>query len=266
MSSTFTTFEQKTLSLNGIWKFHWNPSVEGRLEGFEAVGFDDSAWGTIPVPGAWELNGYGNPVYLNSGFPWKGNSETNPPSEFDITPYVKAGENLIALEVFRWCDGTYLEDQDYWRLSGLSRDTYIYTREQKRLEDIKITASMDGRLAVVTTVSPGIVSLEYEVTDPAGRRVLSFSEPVPKKGEKSEYGGRIVRSSRVLDGVALWSAEAPYLYMLKVRASDRNGLCESTEIPFGFRSVEIRGAQLLVNGQPVLIKGVNRPDQGSQPA
>ena len=314
MSSTFTTSEQKTLSLNGVWKFYWNPSVEGRLQGFEAVGFDDSAWGTMPVPGMWELNGYGNPVYLNSGFPWKGNSETNPPfvptlrnhvgdyrrtfsvdpswigkqiclcvgsatsnlrvwvngryvgysedskleARFDITSFVKAGENLIALEVFRWCDGTFLEDQDFWRLSGLARDTYIYTREKKRLEDIKITASMDGRLSVVTTVTPGIVSLDYEVTDPAGRRVLSFSEAVRGKREKTDGGGWVVRSSRTLENASLWSAETPELYLLKVRASDRNGLCESTEIPFGFRSVEIRGGQLLVNGQPVLIKGVNR--------
>ena len=79
MRATFVTDQQQTLSLNGLWKFHFNPTIEGRLRGFEAVGYDDSAWDEIPVPGMWDLNGYCDPMYLNIGYPWRGHYENNPP-------------------------------------------------------------------------------------------------------------------------------------------------------------------------------------------
>ena len=162
MAATFVTDQQKTLTLNGVWKFKWNETIEGRTKGFEAVDYNDTDWGTIPVPGMWELNGYNDPIYLNVGFAWRGHYENNPPypptehnyvgqyrrmfnvdkswigkqiclcigsatsnvrvwvngkmvgysedskleARFDLTKYVKAGENLIALEIFRWCDGS----------------------------------------------------------------------------------------------------------------------------------------------------------------
>ena len=79
MRATFVTDQQQTLSLNGLWKFHFNPSIEGRLRGFEAVGYDDSAWDDIPVPGLWDLQGYCDPMYLNVGYPWRGHYRNNPP-------------------------------------------------------------------------------------------------------------------------------------------------------------------------------------------
>ncbi|MFA6592344.1 MAG: glycoside hydrolase family 2 TIM barrel-domain containing protein [Bacteroidales bacterium] len=314
MSSTFTTDQQKTLSLNGVWKFKFNESIAARTKGFEASAYDDSSWGTIPVPGNWELNGYCDPVYLNIGYAWRGSYKNNPPvppiernyvgqyrksfdiaqdwigkdiclcigsatsnvrvwvngkevgysedskleARFNITKFVKAGKNTIALEIFRWCDGSYLEDQDFWRLSGIARGVYVYTREQKKLEDIKISASADGSISLVTEVTPGVAFVSYEVLDAKGDKVASFNEPVVKKYEVSALGNVLLRSSAKVENPLLWSAETPNLYTLTVKASDRKGLCESTSLKFGFRTVEIRNAQLLVNGRPVLIKGANR--------
>ena len=312
MRATFVTDQQQTLSLNGTWKFHFNETVEGRLRGFEALSFDDSEWGTIPVPGHWELNGYCDPIYMNYGYAWRGifkNTPPVPPAEhnyvgqyrrtfnvdgdwigrqiclnigsatsnvrvwvngrevgysedsklearFDITSYVKAGENLIALEIFRWCDGTYLEDQDFWRFSGIARGIEIYTREKDRLEDVHVNGTMDGDLTVMAEVGKGIKKLEFEVCDAAGKAVWS-AEAVPGR-EKSETGDRIVRAAGHVAAPALWSAESPNLYTLEVRAFGKDGLSESTQIPFGFRTVTIENVQLKVNGQPVLIKGVDR--------
>ena len=97
-------------------------------------------------------------------------------ARFDITSYVHPGENSIALEIFRWCDGTYLEDQDFWRFSGIARGVYVYTREQKRLEDVNVSGGMDGKLTLKSIVTPGITTVSYEVIDPCGNSVASFTE------------------------------------------------------------------------------------------
>ncbi len=312
MRASFMTDQQQTLSLNGTWKFHFNETIDGRLRGFEAPDYDDSKWGTIPVPGHWELNGYCDPLYVNIGYAWRGHYKNNPPipptehnyagqyrraftvdgswigrqiclnigsatsnvrvwvngkevgysedskleARFDITKYVHAGENLLALEIFRWCDGTYLEDQDFWRLSGIARGVEVYTREVNRLEDVHVNGTMDGDLSVMAEVGKSIRKLEFEVCDALGKTVWS-AEAAPGR-EKAETGDRIVRAAGHVDAPALWSAETPNLYTLKVRAFDRDGLSESTSVPFGFRTVTIENVQLKVNGQPVLIKGADR--------
>ncbi len=319
MSATYKTEQQRTIDLNGTWKFNFldNPSLSGN--GFQAVDYDDSSWGTIPVPGLWEMNGYGDPLYVNNGFGWRGHFDTNPPAvpykdnhvgqyrksvnidkswtgkqicicigsatsnlriwvngrevgysedskleaRFDISKYVRTGENLIAMEVYRWCDGSYLEDQDFWRLSGISRGAYLYTREKERIEDLNIVADMYGNLTVRTEVTPGITGVEYTVTDAEGRTVASFSEPVAKKYSVSERGAVLLTSTWKIDSPSLWSAETPYLYTLKAVASTRRGVSESTSIDFGFRTVEVKNAQLLVNGRPVLIKGTNRHEMNA---
>ena len=305
MRATFVTDQQKTLSLNGDWKFFGAESPDVPVPGFMAPGFDDASWGTMPVPGMWELNGFGDPIYLNVGYAWRGHFDTNPPvvpternhvgryrktftvdrswigsqiclhigsatsnvrvwvngkevgysqdskleARFDLTPYVKAGENLIALEVYRWCDGTYLEDQDFWRLSGIARGVYLYTRARQRIEDVHVIAGMDGAYTVDAEVTSGIRSIRFSILDEGGRIVADHAS-VPVKGKVSVAGS--------VPSPALWSAETPHLYTLRVEAFDRQGLSESTAIPFGFRTVEIRDRQLLVNGKPVLFKGTDR--------
>ncbi len=306
MRATFVTDQQQTLSLNGRWRFHWSETAASRLTGFEKVTFNDAAWGEMPVPGLWELNGYGDPVYVNIGYAWKGLEPSTPPivpekgnhvgqyrrvfdldpswegksvglsigsatsnvrvwvngkevgysedskleARFDITKYVRPGINVIALEIFRWCDGTYLEDQDFWRLSGISRGVYLYTREKQRLEDIHVLAGADGKLEVEAEVTSGISSLAFELEDASGNVAASFGAS-PRRGKAS--------ASVRVDGVHCWSAEEPYLYRLRVSARDGKGaVAESTSLEIGFRTVEIKGGQLLVNGQPVLIKGTDR--------
>ena len=304
MASHFETDGLK-LMLNGVWNFNWNEDMNTRPTDFHTLAFDDSGWDTIPVPGMWELNGYGDPVYLNVGYAWRGHYANNPPfpadwhnyvgqyrrtftldedwngkdiflhigsatsnvrvwingkevgysedskleARFDITKFVKTGENLIALEIFRWCDGTYLEDQDFWRLSGISRDVYVYSREKKRIEDIKVLASASGKAELRADVSKGVTSVAFEILDPYGKQVADLKVPVSKNVAEAEI---------TVPSVKQWSAETPWLYTLKVSSFDKKGQTETTSIEIGFRDVAIEGGQLLVNGQPVLIKGANR--------
>ena len=313
MSATFDT-GGLNLSLNGLWKFNWNETAEARPADFHSLSYDDSAWDEIPVPGLWELNGYGDPLYVNIGYAWRGHYENNPPyppaeknhvgqyrrtfvigedwkgkdvflhigsatsnvrvwvngkevgysedskleARFDITKYVKEGENLIALEIFRWCDGTYLEDQDFFRFSGLARDVYVYSREKKRLEDIRVTGSASGEASLYAEVSKGVASVSFAIADPSGNEVASVQVPV-NSGNISENGRPCVETVLSVPSVKQWTAETPWLYTLSVASYDKKGVrTEATSIKMGFRDVEIAGGQLLVNGQPVLIKGVNR--------
>ncbi len=304
MRATFETDGLK-LSLNGVWKFKWNETPDSRPLDFFKVDYEDGSWGAMPVPGMWELNGYGDPVYKNVGYAWCGNFATEPPytpternfvgqyrrtfdlgedwkgkdvflhigsatsnvrvwvngkevgysedskleARFNITKYVKTGENLIALEVFRWCDGTYLEDQDFWRMSGLARDTYVFSREKDRIEDIRVIANSEGEASLYAEVSKNVASVGFEIIDPYGKEVASAVVKPEKKVAKT-----------VLDvpSVKQWSAETPWLYTLKVTSYNKKGATENTSIKIGFRDVRIENAQLLVNGKPVLIKGANR--------
>ena len=312
MASHFETDGLK-LMLNGTWDFRWYESIDSRSLDFYALDFDTEGWDTMPVPGMWELNGYGDPVYKNVGYAWSGHYRNNPPfpsdwhnyagqyrrtftideqwegrdvflhigsatsnvrvwvngkevgysedskleARFNITKYVKTGENLIALEIFRWCDGTYLEDQDFWRLTGISRDVYVYSREKNRIEDVRVTASASGEAVVKVEVSRSVTSVQFELSDPYGRKV-QVAEESASKMERSERGNNIITYICTVPHVKQWSAETPWLYTLSLTAYDRKGKTESTSIKVGFRDVCIEGSQLKVNGQPVLIKGVNR--------
>ena len=314
MAATFTTDQQQTLSLDGVWKFAFYDNPLLAPNGFESPSLDDSAWGEMPVPGMWELNGYGDPLYLNIGYAWRGNYRSNPPipptaenhvgqyrrhftldgswigkqiclnigsatsnvrvwvngrevgysedskleARFDITSFVREGDNLIALEIFRWCDGSYLEDQDFWRFSGIARGISVYTRERLRLEDVHILADAQGNISVTSEVSKGITGVKFQIFDPKWSLLAEDVVPVPRKFKSSPDGNVVVPFSAKVASAALWSAETPVLYHLKVAAMNKNNVTESTAFDFGFRSVEIRDGQLLVNGKPVLIKGVDR--------
>ena len=312
MSTTFST-DGLNLSLSGVWKFNWNETIDSRPLDFYAMGYDDAAWGEMPVPGMWELNGYGDPLYLNIGYAWKGHYDNNPPfpalehnyvgqyrrtfvideqwdgkdiflhigsatsnvrvwingkevgysedskleARFNVTKFVKKGENLIALEIFRWCDGTYLEDQDFFRFSGIARDVYLYSREKKRLENIRAVGSASGEASLYAEVSKGVTAVSFAILDQAGKEVASTKVDVSSKN-LSENGLPCVNTSLLVPSVKQWTAETPWLYTLNVASYDKKGQTEATSIRIGFRDVEIVGGQLLVNGKPVLIKGVNR--------
>ncbi len=304
------------LTLHGSWKFNWVTSADQRPTGFWNPGFDDKGWDNMAVPGIWELNGYGDPVYINTGWAWRNQFTSNPPeipvannhvgsyrrefsipagwngkdiimhigsatsciyvwvngsfvgysedskleAEFDITKFVKPGQKaLIAMQVFRWCDGTYLEDQDFFRYSGIARDCYLYARAKARIEDIRVTPDLDaqyrdGTLDIALTFKGNAGTADLELFDAAGRSVARTSAKSPSRGG-------VVHASMTVADPAKWTAETPVLYTLKASAGG-----EVIPVRVGFRKVEIKNAQLLVNGQPILIKGADRheldPDGG----
>ena len=315
------TLSERFVTLNGNWKFNWVCDADQRPTDFFRVGYNDKGWNDMPVPGLWELNGYGDPVYLNVGYAWRGWFKNDPPhvpveqnhvgsyrrtvdipaawagrqivahfgsvtsniylwvngryvgysedskleAEFDLTPYVKPGRNLIAFQVFRWCDGTYLEDQDFFRLSGVGRDCYLYARDKRQITDIQVDAAPSADYTAGTVAVKAFFprqargcSVELALTDAQGRSVASQQLRVTKDEERC-----------TLDAgkVALWSAETPVLYGLTATLRAPAGeVIEVIPLRIGFRDVKIEGGQLLVNGRPVLIKGANRhemdPDYG----
>ncbi len=311
---------KRYLSLDGTWKFHWVPDADKALnDKFYATDYNTSSWQNIQVPGMWELQGYGDPVYLNSGYPWKGNFENNPPQvpdsanaigtyrktvtipadwkgmdvkahfgsatsclslwvnghyvgygedskleqEFDITPYIKPGKDaVIVVQLRRWCDGTYLEDQDFFRFSGLARDNYLYARPKTHLADIRYVASL------TPDYRDGILDIDYELK---GKGTVTAVLTAPDGKEvgrcvKNNAKGNFSETMRVV-APAKWSAETPNLYKLTTTLTAPNGdVLETVTQNVGFRKIEIKNGQLLVNGQPVLIKGADRheidPDGG----
>ena len=300
------------MTLNGNWKFLWAENSDVRPTGFWKKDYDANNWATMPVPGVWELNGYGDPIYVNIGYAWRNQFRNNPPevpvennyvgsyrreitvpadwkgkeiiahfgsvtsniylwvngkfvgysedskleAEFDLTRYLKPGEkNLIAFQVFRWCDGTYLEDQDFFRYSGVGRDCYLYARNKRRIEDIRVTPDLtdnytNGTLAIDLKLK-GSGKVMLKLTDAEGRVVA----------EATGDGKRQV-TMQVADPNK-WTAETPYLYTL---TATMQGSDEYIPVNVGFRKIELKNSQLLVNGQPILIKGANRheldPDGG----
>lgn len=308
------------LGLDGSWKFNWVPNANERPTDFYSLSYDDSKWGTMPVPGIWSLNGFGDPEYVNVGFAWRGHFKDNPPevpvkdnqvgsyrrvitlpndwkgrqviahfgsvtsnmylwvngkyvgysedskvaAEFDITPYVHPGKNLIAFQTFRWCDGSYDEDQDFWRLAGVARDCYLYSRDkQMHISDIRITPDLvnnykDGILDIKTSVV-GKTTVVYDLRDANGNTIAKKTENV--KGLKG-----VLNTKLSVLNPNKWSAETPYLYTLVTTLKSGNKVLESIPQKVGFRKIEIKGSQFLVNGKAILIKGADRhemdPDGG----
>lgn len=306
------------LSLNGNWKFNWVENADQRPTDFYKTSFNDKGWDQIQVPGIWELNGYGDPLYLNIGYAWRNDFKNNPPivpieknhvgsyrqtfsipadwkgkdiiahfgsvtsniylwvngqfvgysedsklePEFDITKYVKPGQdNLIAFQVFRWSDGSYLEDQDYWRLSGVARDSYLYSRPKNgTLSDIRITPDLtdnytNGVLNIDLTTD-GNADVQLVLTDNEGNEV----------GKSTVSGNGKMKTDIKVENPKKWTAETPNLYKLTATVSKNGKINEVVPLNVGFRKVEMKDGQLNVNGKPIIIKGVNRheldPDGG----
>ena len=186
------------------------------------------------------------------------------PAEFDITKYVKSGDNQVAVEVYRWSDGSYLEDQDFWRLSGLERDVYLYSTDNLRIRDFFAKPDLKSDYRT------GVLSVDVELKNYAGNQQPSVVEAVlvDKSGKKITVGKQScsiaangignVNITKNMGKVDLWSCEDPNLYTLVLSLyGDAGKLIESTSCKIGFRKVEIKNAQLMVNGKPLEVHGVN---------
>lgn len=302
--------------ISGDWKFHWTAAPAEAPEGFEAVGYDDREWATMPVPGNWEINGYGVPIYTNVNYPfpknppfiphddnptgcyrhsfqvpeaWEGRrvilhfesglaamevwlngssvgyaEGTKTAVEFDITPYIVSGKNLLAVKGYRWSDGSYLEDQDFWRLSGFDRGVKIYSVDDVRIADAFVIADLDkgyksGLLDARVTLEnsgkePFSGVAELFLVDAKGLSIVNQKREVVIDGGASLE----LTFTKVVAKVKQWSDEHPNLYTtVVVLRSDAGEVVEATSVRTGFRKVEIRDAQLLLNGKRLMINGVN---------
>jgi beta-galactosidase len=315
------TSSSRYLSLEGKWKFNFVKDHDKAPAGFYVVKYDDSRWADFPVPGLFEVLGYGDRIYKNVGYSWATQFEPKPPfveqrnnytgsyrrqilvpaswkgesiylhvgsatsnlsvwvngkfvgysedskceAEFDLTPYLVPGkENLIAMQVMRWCDGTYLEDQDFWRFTGIAREVYLYSRPKAHVQDIFITPSLNadftsGTLQVkVAGAHSAGTTVSYELKNASGQVVAT--------AQSAMADGRYTATAMQVASPLLWTAETPNLYTLYTTLRSGSEVLEVIPQKVGFRQIEIRGGQLLVNGKPILIKGADRhemdPDGG----
>ena len=292
------------LSMEGMWKFNFVKDHNKRPANFFALKYDDSQWKDFPVPGLFELNGYGDATYKNIGYAWATQFDPNPPyiselnnytgsyrrtfelpkdwkgkdvyfhvgsatsnltlwvngkyvgysedskvaAEFNISKYLKPGKNLIAMQVMRWCDGSYFEDQDFWRLTGIAREVYLYARPKLHVADIRLNAALennyqDGVLNYKVSLKGGKTDVAITLCDKDGKQIAQAT------GAQG-----IIKVPKV----NAWTAETPYLYKAYITLKNKQGAAEVIPQKVGFRNVEIKNAQLLVNGQPVLVKGADR--------
>ena len=331
----------RMLSLNGDWKFRWTKTPDEIIMDFYQTDYDVSAWKTLVVPAVWEVNGYGTPIYVSAGYPfkidppyvtkepkkdWTTYVERNPtgqykrtfmlpaawesgqtflrfegvmsafyvwvngkrvgysqgsmePSEFNVTKYLKSGENQIVVEVYKYSDGSYLEDQDFWRFGGIHRDVLLYHTPDIRLRDVAVrtTEEKNGWLLainpqfsvyngetgegyrLVATLMDGKTSLNCDTvavneTIDLEHKAARMNEWFPQRGHR-----KFERMTMTVAKPKLWTAEEPNLYSLRLELQDAAGRnIETTSLQVGFRQINIRNGQLLINGQAIKIRGVNR--------
>ena len=312
-------------SLDGIWKFHWYPRPEQREEYFFEQGFDVSEWDDIVVPGEWQMQGYGIPIYTNWTLPFKKDQprvmsdppenyysyvNRNPvgqyvtsfnigatkagmtyyihfagvesamyvwvnghkvgysqnsmsPAEFDVTSYLREGMNKLALEVYRWSDGSYLEDQDMWRLSGIFREVQLWVRPLVHIADYRVTAVPNS------DYSEADVCAKISICNTGTRVAKVF--PVFKIEEKinSQLSPLTINAGDTvcqiyhytLKNPQLWSAEKPNLYPFSVELQDKKRqVIEHFDYHLGVKRVECVGEVFKINGKNVKLRGVNRHD------
>ena len=341
----------RTLSLNGQWHFRWTKTPDERVKDFYRTNYDDSQWATIAVPANWEVNGYGTPIYISAGYPfkidppyvmrepkpdWTTYVERNPtgqyrrtfvvpdswaccsdtatnktfgqtflrfegvmsafyvwvnghrvgysqgsmePSEFNVTPYIKKGENQIAIEVYKYSDGSYLEDQDFWRFGGIHRDVLLYHTPNVRLRDVAVrTTPVDAQWTLAInpqfSVYNGETGEDYRLVatlldgaytvgcdSVAASEVLDLQHKAARMNEWYPQRGyrKFNRMEIKVDNPRLWSAESPSLYTLKLELKGIDGkTVERVSQQVGFRDIRIKGGQLLINDKAIKIRGVNR--------
>lgn len=343
------------ISLDGQWRFHWSPTPEGRVSGFETTGFDDSKWNYLNVPANWEVNGYGTPIYISAGYSfridppsvtatpsqnWTVFKERNPtgqyrrwitlpdewtasgqtiisfggvqsafhiwvnghkvgysqgsfePSEFNLTPYLKSGKNLIAVEVYKYSDGSYLEDQDFWRFGGIQRSVELIHTPNISFADFAVrtvpaygtrqrsgdntsaeyTLEVNPKLNVANGYTGKGCVVKAILAEKQGGSVISTAstgaEDILDLNHKAvnmntwfpQRGRRKFDRIRLNAGrVTEWTAETPRLYSLTLQIVDSTGtIIQQLTRPVGFRTVENRDGQVLINGAPIRLRGVNR--------
>ena len=318
-------------SLDGVWKFRWSPRPEQRTVDFYEPGFDVSGWDDIVVPGEWQMQGYGIPIYTNWTMPFKkdqprvmseppanyysyenrnpvgqyvtsfkvqapvkdkayflhfggvesamyvwvnghkvGYSENSmSPAEFNITPYVQEGDNKLAVEVYSYSDGSYLEDQDMWRLSGIFRSVDLWTRPDVHIADYVITAIPNEDYSNATA------KIKFQLGNLAAKNKKNVDLGVGGSGK--DRGGREVAYAVMktikkivpgedacvevelnLENPSLWSSEKPNLYDVDIVLSSKGKELEHFNNHLGVRKVEVKGEVVYYNGKPIKIKGVNR--------
>jgi beta-galactosidase len=316
------------LSLNGDWEFSWSENIEKSIRSFYNTTFNDKKWNVIKVPGNWEMQGYGDPMFRNIQQPfdcnppfvpkdynpvglyrkdfvlpanWNGkevflrveaassvsfvwvngqevgyNAGANEPSEYKLTKYLKPGKNNISIQVIKYSAGTYLEDQDMWRLSGIFRDMYLVATPTVHIQDFSVITDLDAdykdaKLLISATIkNQGInkvdnYQIEASLIDNHQRIVLkSVYSP------KTDVSGNGIEALKLESSVvnpAKWTAETPNLYVLQLKLKDASGkITEVVSQKIGFRKIEVKHQALLVNGMLVKLNGVNshmqHPDLG----
>ena len=304
------TKSSRYLSMEGMWKFNFVKNHQDAPKDFFGLKYDDSKWVDFPVPGLFELNGYGDKIYKNIGYAWSTTFKNDPPyigeinnytgsyrrtfelpaewkgqeviyhvgsatsnlslwvngkfvgysedskvaAEFNITKYLKPGKNLIAMQIMRWCDGSYLEDQDFWRFTGIAREVYLFARPKTHIEDLTMTQDW------VVDSKRGILKFDVKT---AGKATATAKVIL----DDGQISSEIEPNHEIyLNAVKPWTAETPHLYTVFVTLKQGDKVLEVIKQRVGFRHIEIKGGQLLVNGQPILIKGADRheldPDGG----
>jgi len=307
-------------SLNGFWKFNWVRKPSLRPREFYKYSYDVSKWRKIKVPGNWELQGYGIPIYTDTDYPfppdppyiphdynpvgsyrrnftipesWKnrqvflhfggvksamyvwvngkklGYSQgSKTPAEFNISGYIQTGKNILAVEIYRWSDGAYLEDQDYWKISGIERDVFLFSTPNVYIQDFFVNGNLDkeyldGFLDLEVTVRNVLSEdaephyLNVELFNKQQKSVIK--KRISKEVQPGKHANDIIRFSEKIKNPLKWTAETPNLYVLILSLKDGSGkISEVVSCRMGFRKVEVKNGQLTVNGIPILIKGVNR--------
>ncbi|MFY9152842.1 MAG: glycoside hydrolase family 2 TIM barrel-domain containing protein [Prolixibacteraceae bacterium] len=320
------------ISLNGVWKFHWSPDPQSRPIDFFSENYSTKEWDNIVVPGNWELQGFGTPIYTNITYPFKMDEpqvtseppefytaykNRNPvgsycttfsipefwnnkqvfinfggvssamyvwvngkkvgysqgsmtPAEFDLTKYIRKGENKLAVEVYRWCDGSYLEDQDMWRLSGIFRDVDLLARPKAFIRDFSVHAEPDNsftnatvniKLNINNRSNQNREGLKVEASIlgySADDALLDIQLTKNVEGLKAQ-SENVLELSASLKNPRLWSAEIPHLYQLQLKLKNSGDeVLETLNWKFGVRKIEVKGEIFYVNGKAVKLKGVNR--------
>ena len=315
---------KEIISLDGQWLFHWSRNPEERPIDFYREDYDVSQWGKVTVPGNWQTQGYGTPIYINIIYPfvrnrpsvtseppkdWTAYENRNPvgsyvtfvdvtkemlsqnlilhfggvhsamyvwvngqkvgysqnsmsPAEFDVTKYLRVGKNKLAVEVYRWSDGSYLEDQDYWRLSGIFRSVQLWVRPLVHIADYHVTAEPNA------DYSKANVRAKIQVCN-TGHKAAKKLKAVMNIGEN--HRGTIpmilsgdtstIELTCTIDNPKLWSAEKPNLYPFSVELQDAKGnTIEHFDYHLGVKKVEVVGEVFKINGKNVKLRGVNRHD------